>query len=50
MFVEEEPREVFNKFVEKLDEIEEEIKSRNQELDIPYTVLQPSRIPAGVTV
>eukprot|EP00092_Neocalanus_flemingeri_P085376 GFUD01107417.1.p1 GENE.GFUD01107417.1~~GFUD01107417.1.p1 ORF type:complete len:100 (-),score=35.59 GFUD01107417.1:329-601(-) len=49
MFLKEETRKVFEKFVAKLDKIEEEIKSRNKELDIPYTVLQPSRIPSGVS-
>ena len=46
----EEPRKIFQKFVKKLDEIEEEMKSRNLNLDIPFTVLQPSMIPAGVTI
>eukprot|EP00092_Neocalanus_flemingeri_P065524 GFUD01079698.1.p1 GENE.GFUD01079698.1~~GFUD01079698.1.p1 ORF type:complete len:1168 (+),score=312.67 GFUD01079698.1:40-3543(+) len=50
MFLKEEPRKVFEKFVAKLDKIEEEIKSRNKALAIPYTVLQPSRITAGVSI
>ena len=50
MFVKEKTREVFEKFVVKLDKIEDEIKSRNKKLDIPYSVLQPSKIPAGVSV
>ena len=50
MFLNVETRKVFEKFVVKLDKIEEEIKSRNMQLDIPYSVLQPSRIPAGVSV
>ena len=50
MFLKEEPRRVFNKFVEKLQEIEQEIQLRNGELDIPYSVLLPSKIPAGVSI
>ena len=43
-------RTYFEKFVKNLEQIEEEIKLRNEGLEIPYSVLQPSKIPTGVSI
>ena len=50
LFGEEWVRGVYEKFRKKLLELENEIEKRNETLEIPYTVLQPSKIPAGITI
>ena len=50
MFVDNDARVVFDKFSERLVEIEGEIKERNQVIEVPYTVLLPSKIPNGISV
>ena len=35
-------------FKRRLAQIENEIEERNKDLDIPYTVLQPSKITCGI--
>lgn len=42
--------EVMEKLRARLRRIEEEIEERNKGLAIPYTVLLPSRVPAGTAV
>jgi len=42
-------KDTFERFQKKLDKIEEEIVERNKLLDIPYTVLQPSKITSGIS-
>jgi len=43
-------RDVFRRFCKNLDDIEAQIIGRNKELKVPYTVLLPSKIPAGIAV
>jgi len=47
-------KNVFNQltvqYIEELKMLDEEIKARNSKLKIPYTVLQPSNIPIGVSI
>ena len=50
MFREEAAAEVFQRFRAALHRIEEEIEERNKELDVPYTILLPSRSPAGTAI
>ena len=50
MFGEDEPRNVFERLRNNLQKIEEDIVARNSKLRVPYTVLQPSRIPAGIAI
>lgn len=50
MFAETEVWRVYEKFREDLAKVEEEIVERNKNLEIPYTVLQPSKIPSGIAV
>jgi len=50
LFTEPEPEEVANKFRKKLKEIEDIIEKRNDKLKYPYTILKPSKIPAGIAI
>ena len=50
LFVEKEAKAAVEKFRKRLEEIEEEIKERNEDLDVPYTYLLPSRIPNSITI
>ena len=50
MFGEDEPRNVFERLRNNLQKIEEDIVARNSKLRVPYTILQPSRIPAGIAI
>ena len=50
MFAEEQPRLVFEKLRNNLRTIEDNIVARNSKLRVPYTILQPSRIPAGISI
>ena len=50
MFGEEEPRVIFEKFRNSLGAIELQISARNEKLRVPYTILMPSRIPAGISI
>jgi hypothetical protein len=43
-------RQIMDKFVVRLQKIENDINERNETLEIPYTVLKPSRIPAGCNI
>jgi arachidonate 15-lipoxygenase len=43
-------REVFINFDKNLDEIEENIKKRNEGLTVPYEVLLPSQIAASINI
>ena len=43
-------REVFERFCKNLDDIEAKIIARNKGLKVPYTILLPSKIPAGIAV
>ena len=45
-----EARDVFEKFAFYLTQTEEKMRARNQDLKVPYTVLYPSKIPAGISV
>ena len=37
-------------FKEELKKIEEKISKRNENLEIPYTVLLPSRVPISIAI
>ena len=50
MFGEEDPRVVFEKLRINLRTIEDNIVARNSKLRVPYTILQPSKIPAGISI
>ena len=50
LFGEERVREIYEKFRKELHEVENQIVERNKALEIPYTVLQPSKIPAGIAI
>ena len=43
-------REVFNKFARDLAQAELKMRKRNETLRVPYTVIYPSKIPAGIAV
>ena len=47
-------QEAFARFCKNLDEIETKIEARNKVLveggKVPYTILLPSKIPAGIAV
>jgi len=43
-------REVFNQFSRNLAEAEKKMRKRNEDVKVPYTVLYPSKIPAGISV
>ena len=45
-----EAREVFNKFASDLAQAELKMRKRNETLRVPYTVIYPSKIPAGIAV
>ena len=42
-----EARDVFEKFALNLAQAEQKMRARNEDLKVPYTVLYPSKIPAG---
>ena len=50
LFGEEMVRDIYEKFRKELHEVENQIVERNKTLEIPYTVLQPSKIPAGIAI
>ena len=50
MFGEEGPKVVFELFCSELQRVEEEMVERNRGLRIPYTILLPSKIPAGISI
>ena len=50
LFNEDEVKLAFGSFQKKLEKIEEGINLRNKELDIPYAVLLPSKIPFGIAI
>jgi len=44
------PSSNYNEFKSKMNDIDEELKKRNQEVEIPYPYLMPSRIPTSITI
>ena len=50
LFNEEEVRTAFTNFQNRLHTIEDKIRERNFELDVPYEVLLPSQIPSGIAI
>ena len=50
LFTEEEVDMVFKNYQSKLQKLEDEIEERNKNLEIPYCVLLPSRIPFGLSI
>ena len=50
MFGEEGPKIVFQRFCNNLQQLEEEMEERNINLRVPYTILLPSKIPAGISI
>ena len=50
MFREERAKATFMKFSKRLREIEKEMVKRNKGLNVPYTVLLPSKMPAGISI
>ena len=43
-------REVFDQFSRNLAKAEKKMRKRNEGVKVPYTVLYPSKIPAGISV
>ena len=50
MFREEKAKATFMKFSKRLRGIEKEMVERNKCLNVPYTVLLPSLMPAGISI
>ena len=50
MFREEKAKATFMKFSKRLRGIEKEMVDRNKRLNVPYTVLLPSKMPAGISI
>ena len=50
LFNDEEVKTAFTNFQNRLHRIEDKICERNLELEIPYEVLLPSRIPSGIAI
>ena len=50
LFGEKEVIDIYVKFRKNLGEVEHQIRERNKALEIPYTILQPSQIPAGIAI
>ena len=50
MFSQDKPKRCFEKYVQALAKIEEDILKRNEDLEVPYTVLIPSKIPTSVSI
>jgi len=50
MFREEKAKATFMKFSKRLRGIEKEMVKRNKSLNVPYTVLLPSKMPAGISI
>ena len=50
LFNEENVIQAFASFQKRLQQIEDEIEQRNKELEIPYAVLLPSKIPFGIAI
>jgi len=50
MFREEKAEATFKKFSQRLRGIEKEMVDRNKCLNVPYTVLLPSKMPAGISI
>ena len=50
MFREEKAKTTFMKFSKRLREIEKDMVERNKGLNVPYTVLLPSKMPAGISI
>ena len=50
MFREEKAKATFMKFSKRLRGIEKEMVERNRCLNVPYTVLLPSHMPAGISI
>ena len=50
MFREEKAKATFIKFSKRLRGIQKEMVKRNKSLNVPYTVLLPSGIPAGISI
>ena len=38
------------KLVNKMKELDEQLRKRNEMLDVPYKYLQPSMIPISITI
>ena len=50
LFVEEEAKAVIRKMRETLEKILSEIEERNQDLEVPYEYLLPSKIPNSINI
>ena len=50
MFREEKAKTTFMKFSKRLRGIEKEMIKRNKGLNVPFTVLLPSKMPAGISI
>jgi len=50
LFGEERVRDIYDEFRKNLLEVERQIDERNKNLEIPYTILKPSKIPAGIAI
>ena len=49
-FTEEGPQQKITGFEKRLAEIDDEIESRNSDLDVPYTYMLPKKIPNSITI
>ena len=45
-----EAQDATTKFVNKMQELDKQLKERNEKLEIPYTYLLPSMIPNSITI
>jgi len=50
LFVDDEIKPIHAKFMENLEKLEQELKTKNRGLKVPHMVLLPSRIPAGIAI
>jgi hypothetical protein len=49
-FVEKDVQTYISEFKAQLDDLTEEIKERNKQLDVPYTYMLPTEIPNSITI
>ena len=45
-----EAKDATTKFVKKMEELDKQLKKRNEKLEMPYTYLLPSMIPNSITI
>lgn len=50
LFTERNIQHLIHQFNDELEDIEDEIHSRNKHLDVPYTYMMPRYIPNSITI